>query len=169
MEYDELKATLEPVSTNSREIGEIRGTLAEGDSRPRSIRMQKLLMDLSRIDITIVEMCMIAKGMPTNSDSGPCFPEGRPGREISPLRKPGGRFQRGTSALRDILASAVEVTTLPRQLAVVWKVIRFIITAGRTPTLFRWYRVREEVRDMVQHRDILRSQILHQQIILLRE
>ncbi|KAI4651106.1 uncharacterized protein J4E79_009303 [Alternaria viburni] len=51
---------------------------------------------------------------------------------------------------------------LTDQLPMSW--VLYVLTVGSTPTLMRWYRVREKVLEKVREREILRSRILSHQV-----
>jgi len=53
---------------------------------------------------------------------------------------------------------------LARQFPMTW--VLYVLTAGSTPTLVRWYRVRERVLEKVRQREILRSRILSHQVTM---
>lgn len=48
----------------------------------------------------------------------------------------------------------------------VWAVFKYALTLGNTPTLLRWYRVRDNVLEMTRRREILRLRLLLQQAAL---
>jgi len=52
--------------------------------------------------------------------------------------------------------------SLTKQFPMSWAL--YILTVGSTPTLMRWYRVREKVLEKVREREILRSRILSHQV-----
>lgn len=47
-----------------------------------------------------------------------------------------------------------------------WAILKYALTLGNTPTLLRWYRVRDKVLELTRRREILRSRLLLQQAAL---
>lgn len=162
--YDELKTTMDSVMANIAEINAIEKTVEEEDTRPAAVRMQKLFTELLGIEFSILAECNKAYYGPAPRQRDP---EGRPGPKVSPRRI----SQSWTSKLREILALQIEIMDFDIYILSIipalWATLRFLITVGNTPTLLRWYRVRDVVKDKVRKRDILRSQTLRQQIVLL--
>jgi hypothetical protein len=63
------------------------------------------------------------------------------------------------SRLLDIL-----VQQFPQFVVLLWSGLRFVLTLGQTPQLFRWYLVRDKVLKMTLQREILRSRMLFYQM-----
>ena len=71
---------------------------------------------------------------------------------------------KGYSKVTDVM-----VQTWPEAIAMLWGAVKFslAILTVTSPTAIRWYRVPKEVMKKFQQRNILRSRIMNQQIILL--
>jgi hypothetical protein len=44
--------------------------------------------------------------------------------------------------------------------------VQLVLSGGATPTLIRWYMVREKVLEKIQHREMIRSRLLFHQVIV---
>ena len=159
--YDEISTIMNStIGTAEETMGNI---LVEGDNRPEVARMRKHLMDLYRIEITIMSKCAKASGFKIPPVARAMDLE-HDNNETQFNRRREGGLLRKLSSCQSIFD--IWISSAPELMALVWA-IKFVVLAGVTPTLFRWYRVRNEVMDMVQQRNLLRSQILYQQMILL--
>jgi len=178
----ELQTTLESVQDNVHDLMRINRQnpsdfrkshhIQEGDG-PNIWRLKQLGSDLIATELVIYIYCMHAKAF-----------DDRDQIVVS--------VQSVLSTLRDTVVShtalsyaQAEISGIPVQkpfmgsiflpicrfLPIHWKYPRKllyasqrILTVGSSPTLIRWYRVRETVLEKVRHRGVLQSQILSLQV-----
>lgn len=106
----------------------VRNTLIEGDNRPEVAWMRKHLMDLHQIEKKIISRCSTASGTKIPAVIVVIDPE------HDNIESQFDRRQEG--CLRGKLSSWIR---LAPESQLVFSVIQFVLLAGVTPTLFRWY------------------------------
>jgi hypothetical protein len=145
---------------------------------PSSTRLEKLVSELYKTELFIIAQCMnvhntnlssfrsaLPSWGPTNSPWNSVLQEVERIQKESqpqPQRKKGG-FMDGISQYLKVVDTLVphnQATSL------VWGAVKFVLSAGATPTLIRWYMVRERVLEKIQHREMIRSRLLFHQVIV---
>ncbi|KAK0651166.1 hypothetical protein B0T16DRAFT_489235 [Cercophora newfieldiana] len=173
--HDEIMSTLEATALSIDETSSMQAALLQHDQRHEAARrLRQCLQDLCSIDIDISGQCVMAAfghnrtnevsatgglGEEHDADAPTTISETTP-------KAKGGRFAALAEKLRyfrNILR--VSVQHAPG----IWRSVHLVLNliVGITPMLLRWYSVRKEVMKKVQQRNMLRSRILHQQMLLL--
>ena len=143
------------------------------DEEIDAVRLKKLSVSLSTTELIIYIYCWYAMDMHEAVKKASIL---RP--VLSSLRDAEGRGGAYPGALLEILQMQVRILSIENIFQPFWNILpshwaypkkllyasQRILTLGSSPTLIRWYRVREMVLEKVRHTDILRSQILSLQV-----
>jgi hypothetical protein len=145
-----------------------------------STRLEKLVAELYKTELFIIAQCMnvhntslstfrsswtLPSWGPTNSPWDSVLQEVEKMQKESqpqPRRKTGGFMDSIIQQLK-LIDSLVPQS---RTLGLAWGAAKFVLLAGATPTLIRWYMVREKVLEKIQHREMIRSRLLFHQVIV---
>ncbi|KAK3368593.1 hypothetical protein B0H63DRAFT_488777 [Podospora didyma] len=137
----------------------------EEDLRPGAVQMRKLISDFRENDHTILLKLLKVHGVNiSGTDSGFAVVGTEAQESYQPARTKSMMFFRALRSCATAFGKWVD------WLEIFWGFWRFSATValgGTSATLLRWYVVREEVMDMVERRNLLRSQIQYQQMALL--
>jgi hypothetical protein len=85
-----------------------------------------------------------------------------------PRQKRGGFIDR----IRRYLKPAdgpIQVSRITALILGAVQAVQLVLSGGATPTLIRWYMVREKVLEKIQHREMIRSRLLFHQVIVVNK
>ncbi|KAK0625859.1 hypothetical protein B0T14DRAFT_88411 [Immersiella caudata] len=158
---NEISSTLEGAALSFEETKSMQHALLPGDERHEAERIKKSIQDLLKIDMDIWKECAAVAGYPTSDAITAEVPE-----QSDRIPQP---TQYATGEPLHRYLKVVDFLVLGSLASLVWASIKLVLrlSVGITPTLLRWYGVREEVMTKTQQRDMLRSRIMHQQTLLL--
>jgi len=169
---NEIWSSLEAATLSIEETKSMQHALLPNDERHGAERMKKSLQDLLRIDIDIWKECTLVAGYPNPDEimAGVLEESDRDVRQPIPqvTLKGIGLCFRSEEPLHRYL-KVVDFLVLGSLASLIWGSIKMVLqlSIGITPTLLRWYGVRKEVMKKTQQRNMLRSRIMHQQMLLL--
>ena len=185
--YEELETIRRSAVTTVEDLEALANIIDRERNRPEVGRMRDHLMQLSRLETSIFEKCNHAKSATLWEAPNPQHSQG-PGPRLGPRlsssagdpeQDPNGsqvhrgrrdQFRTLLTALGtylDIFRGVFVIAPIDLLLTLSVVGVRFVLRAGVTPALFRWFKVRDEVMAKVQQRNELLSRIQHQQVTLL--
>ena len=171
---EEILSVFEAAKLSVEETKLIRHALPEPNNRPELKQIAKYLDEILAIEVNIIRNCTstLGAGIQMSDEAMMMVIEEPSGNLGYHIRRASLGWLNWRSYWR-ILSEYCRVLYVfvqhsPMMTAVVWGLIRGVVTHGFffIPIAMRWYSVRKEVMKNIQQRNILRSRIMHQQMLL---
>ncbi|KAF2473543.1 uncharacterized protein BDR25DRAFT_352039 [Lindgomyces ingoldianus] len=139
---------------------------------PDSSRLKSLVLELYSTELAILAQCMNVYGKDLRTIEPGSRPSGSTSTTWDDVMQEVEKAQKRWQNRRNYRLSAIHrlsnvmiviIQTHPR-VALIWAIIISILSLGATPTMMRWYMVREKVLKKIQQRETIRSRLLFHQI-----
>jgi hypothetical protein len=167
----EMLTVLESVTATieeTRAIAQARPVTQPGDDAESS-RLEELMSELYSTELAILVQYMKVYGTGLRTMQSNLRPGGSTSTAWDDVVRGASMVTERLQRRRVIdqlqsYAPVIETFSHPRLLGMIWSIMVFMFKFGLTPTMMRWYMVREKVLEKIQQREIIRSRLLFYQI-----